>query len=356
MAVLVNFSAHAVTVMHRHLNKYREQKGSLDAIDIDNAISLRYLQPGHKPTTLTLSLRNDTTMGISKYPSKISLPQENPGVTTVLEYLIRKFPDIDPEQWCERVAAGKVHWHDGTLISATSTYRPQQRVYYYREVESEPHIPFEEKILYQDDHILAVFKPHFLPVTPGGIYVNECLQHRLRKTTGLDELQALHRLDRATAGLVLFSVNPDTRQHYHELFKARKIHKTYQAIAEISGSDNLLGRQWRVENRLEPSAIRFRMQIVDGLPNSCSLIRCVGQRDTRALFELTPITGKTHQLRVHMQSLGFPIANDRYYPVLQDETADDYDQALMLLAKELRFADPITGDTRAFDCAESLLL
>lgn len=295
-------------------------------------------------------------MGISKYPSKLSLPQDNPGVTTVLEYLICRFPDIDPELWCQRVATGKVHWHDGTLITASSTYQPQQRVYYYREVESEPHIPFDEKILFQDDHLLAAYKPHFLPVTPGGVYVNECLQHRLRETTGLDRLQALHRLDRATAGLVLFSVNPHSRRHYHDLFESRQIHKSYQAIARISGTENLFGKEWRVENRLQPSAMRFRMQVVAGEPNSCSLIRCIEQGADRALFELNPVTGRTHQLRVHMQSLGYPLMNDRYYPLLQDQAADDYEQPLQLLARELRFEDPITGGARIFDCAEELSL
>lgn len=314
------------------------------------------MHPNRKRTTLSLSIQTDKTMSISKYPSKLSLPQINPGVTTVLEYLISRFPDVDPALWRQRVAAGKVHWHDGTLISATCAYQPQQRVYYYREVESEPLIPFTEKILFQDEHILLAYKPHFLPVTPGGIYVNECLQHRLRDRTGLDELQALHRLDRATAGLVLFSLNPHTRQHYHDLFKNRLMHKTYQAIAQLAVDGNLAGREWRVENRMEPSAIRFRMQIVAGAANSCSVIRCIEQRGDRALFELQPLTGKTHQLRVHMQSLQFPLLNDRYYPVLQDEAADDYARPLQLLAKALRFTDPLSGAERVFDCDEELLL
>ncbi|PCI75022.1 MAG: pseudouridine synthase [SAR86 cluster bacterium] len=287
-------------------------------------------------------------MGISKYPSKLSLPQINPGVVTVLEYLIAKFPDIEPKLWHQRVAAGKVHWHDGTLVSATSAYQAQQRVYYYREVENEPLIPFEEKVLFQDEHILVAYKPHFLPVTPGGIYVNECLQHRLRDKTGLDDLQALHRLDRATAGLVLFSVKPDTRQQYHRLFKTQQIHKTYHAIAKVAGAENLVGQEWQIKNRIAPSPIRFRMQIVDGEANSSSVIRCLEHYEEKALFELKPITGKTHQLRLHMQSLGFPILHDNYYPLLQPKSVDDYARPLQLLAKELRFIDPVSQRPRVF--------
>ena len=133
-------------------------------------------------------------MSISKHPSKVSLPQTNPGVASVLEYLIIKFQNIKPEVWQQRVADGKVHWHDGSLITADSPFQAQQRVYYYREVESEPVIPFEEKILFQDEHILVAYKPHFLAVIPTGIYIKECLQNRLREKTGQQSLQALHRL------------------------------------------------------------------------------------------------------------------------------------------------------------------
>lgn len=295
-------------------------------------------------------------MGISRYPSQLSLPQVNPGVLTVLEYLIVRFPDIEPVAWHQRMDEGKVHWHDGTRISATSPYRAQQRVYYYREVDSEPVIPFQEEILFQNENILVAYKPHFLPVTPGGIYVTECLQNRLRIKTGIDNLQALHRLDRATAGLVLFSVNPDSRQHYHKLFSSRQIHKTYHAIAEVKGEENLAGQEWHVKNRMERSPIRFRMHIVDGESNSYSVIRCVEHCQDRALFELNPITGKTHQLRVHMQSLGWPILHDNYYPLLQQKSPDNYDQPLQLVATGLQFVDPVSLQPRVFRSAIALIL
>lgn len=295
-------------------------------------------------------------MGISKYPSKLSLPRINPGVTSVLEYLIFKFPDINPTIWQQRIVEGKVHWHDGSLITAKSPYRPQQRVYYYREVENEPIIPFKESILFQDEHILVAYKPHFLPVTPGGIYVNECLQHRLRHKTGLQSLQALHRLDRVTAGLVLFSINSDTRRHYHKLFVTQQIHKTYHAIAKMNSDGSLVGQQWEIINRIVQSDQRFRMQIDEGVPNSHSVIRCLRQFADKALFELKPITGKTHQLRLHMQALGWPILHDRYYPELQPKSPDIYSRPLQLLAKELHFIDPITQQARAFSCDTELAL
>ena len=295
-------------------------------------------------------------MIISERPSKLSLPQTNPGVTTVLEYLIIKFPYIDAQIWRQRITDGKVHYHDGSLITAQSPFQAQQRVYYYREVESEPGIPFKETILFQDQHILVAHKPHFLAVTPGGKYVNECLQNRLRRSTGINALQALHRLDRVTAGLVMFSVNPDTRHLYHHLFKTRQIHKSYQAIAKISDGENLTGKEWEMKNRIVPAEPRFRMRVAEGQANSHSVIRCLQQSAQTALFELNPVTGKTHQLRLHMQALGWPILNDKYYPQLQPLSADNYCAPLQLLAKELQFIDPVTDHPRCFRTDSNLSL
>ena len=287
-------------------------------------------------------------MAISDHPSKLSLPQTNPGVATVLEYLIIKFPYIDAQIWRQRIADGKVHCHDGSLITTQSLFQPQQRVYYYREVESEPNIPFKNVIIFQDQHILVAYKPHFLPVIPGGMYVNECLQYRLQRSTGIEALQALHRLDRVTAGLVIFSVNPDTRHRYHHLFETRQIQKTYQAIAKITDGEKLIGQQWDIKNRIVQSKPRFLMRVADGKANSHSVIRCLQQSTQKALFELNPVTGKTHQLRVHMQALGYPILNDKYYPRLQPQSEDNYSAPLQLLAKELQFIDPVTQHPRCF--------
>lgn len=295
-------------------------------------------------------------MSISRYPSIVSLPQVNPGTGGVLEYLVARYPGVAPGVWRQRMAAGKVHWHDGTRITVDSPFVPQQRVCYYREVEAEPCIPFAEQVLFEDEQILVAYKPHFLPLMPGGRYVNECLQNRLRRKTGNDALQAVHRLDRVTAGLVLFSVNPATRHRYHGLFESRNIDKRYQAVAGVSDGCDLAGQEWEVKNRLIKSQPGFLMKVASGKPNSHSLIRCLAQVGDQALFELRPVTGKTHQLRVHMQTLGWPILNDRYYPTLQAESADDYSRPLQLLAKELRFVDPVTGSQRRFAVDAGLIL
>lgn len=295
-------------------------------------------------------------MVISDYASKLTLPHANPGVVTVLEYLVNKFPYIDAQAWRQRMADGKVYCHDGSQITPDTPFTPQKRVYYYREGESEPHIPFKETILFQDQHILVAYKPHFLPLHASGVFINESLQNRLRRRTGMDTLQAVHRLDSVTAGLVLFSVNPDTRRHYHQLFDTRQIHKTYQAISRLEADEKLIGQEWEIKNRIERTELRFRMCVAEGEANSHTVIRCLEQSNQKALFELHPITGKTHQLRLHMQSLGWPILNDMYYPQIRNHPVDDYSAPLQLLAKELAFVDPVSGIKRRFSCERSLEL
>lgn len=295
-------------------------------------------------------------MAIANSPSKLSLPQHNPGVTTVLEFLILKFPGITSEVWQQRMADGKVHWHDGSLIHAESLYAAQQRVYYYREVTSEPVIPFAENIIFQDELILVAYKPHFLPVMPGGEYVEECLQNRLRTKTGNQQLQAVHRIDKGTAGLVMFSVNPNSRALYHRLFATQQVTKTYQAIASTVNQPVVENQRWEVKNRLQKYQPKFLMHIVEGPANSHSHVRCLQCSTDKALFELHPTTGKTHQLRVHMQSLGWPLLNDNYYPKLQPKKPDDYSKPLQLLAQKLHFIDPVTKLARHFSSNTELSL
>lgn len=293
-------------------------------------------------------------MAIAQYASKFTLPNPNPGVNTVLEYLLIKFPRIDRAIWEVRLAEGKVHWHDGSLIRSTTRYREQARVYYYREVVNEPKIPFQETIVYQDENILVVHKPHFLALIPGGVFVTECLQTRLRKSLDNNEIQALHRLDRVTAGLVIFSLNSNNRHAYHTLFAERKIRKVYHAVAQVDASTNLTGQTWEVKNRLEASNPHYLMRVCPGNSNSHSKVTCLQHSGDRALFELEPVTGRTHQLRVHMQSIGMPILNDKYYPILEEHSADDFKKPLQLLAKSLKFVDPVSGKKHFFESPCSL--
>jgi len=292
-------------------------------------------------------------MGISKHPSTVTMPKTEHPCPTILAFLCKRFPFVPAVIWEKRIAEGKVLDEQSTPITLNSAYTPGKRVFYFREVEAEVVIPFAERILFQDDEILVACKPHFLPVTPGGRYVDECLLNRLRSSTGIQDLAPIHRIDRETAGVVLFSVNKKTCGLYGQLFKNGKVEKTYQAL---SGHVPLQDKNaWVVENRIESGEPWFRMKTAPGIVNARSMINLVEVKENRARFLLRPISGKTHQLRIHMSGLGFGILNDRYYPELQPESEDKFDSPLQLVAKMVRFKDPITGENREFISARELL-
>lgn len=248
--------------------------------------------------------------------------------------------------------SGKVLDGGGRPVDFSTPYEPGAHLTYFREVKEEPVIPFKEKILYQDSHLLVACKPHFLPVIPAGSYVNECLLHRLKKRTSNPELVPINRIDRETAGLVLFSVNPETRGAYQSLFMAGRVEKTYLAVTRrLPGCT---GGHWVVENRIQKGEPWFRNRIVPGRANSLTRMEILEVREDKALFKLMPGTGKKHQLRIHLSHLGFPILNDRFYPGLQPECPDDFSKPLQLLAGELVFTDPVSREHRRFVSPRSL--
>jgi tRNA pseudouridine32 synthase/23S rRNA pseudouridine746 synthase len=293
-------------------------------------------------------------MGIAKTPSVVTLPEAEQPYPSILEFLACIFPGISRDTWAQRITAGKVLDDNGNPISADTQYVPSKRLFYFREVENEPVIPFPETILFQNDEILVACKPHFLPVIPGGRFVNECLLNRLRARTGIADLVPLHRIDRETAGLVIFSVNRKTRGLYHDLFMHGRITKTYHAIAEVNQPPQ--EDRWSVQNRIVRGEPRFRMKTVAGVANSKSHIHLLKVKGNRGRFRLNPVTGKTHQLRLHMSGLGFRIINDRLYPDLLAEQNDDFEQPLQLLAKQITFRDPVAGKTVEFSSEQTLLL
>ncbi len=274
------------------------------------------------------------------------MPETNQPYPSILAFLSRRFPRIDREIWRERILQGKVLDDQGNLITLETAYLPHKRVFYFREVETEPVIPFSEGLIFQNDHLLVSCKPHFLPVTPGGAYVAECLLNRLGRRTGNNELVPIHRIDRETAGIVMFSTNPETRGLYNQLFADGRVKKRYQAIAEYPGSGK--EDRWIVKNRIEVGQPWFRMATSQGEPNACSIIKLIETRGQIARFMLSPLTGKTHQLRLHMSGLGFRILNDRLYPELQAKRDDDFNKPLQLLAKTISFIDPVTGKAMEF--------
>ncbi|NML87046.1 RluA family pseudouridine synthase [Polaromonas sp.] len=284
-------------------------------------------------------------------PSCVGLPAGD--WPTYTDFLVQRFPAITREVWLERMAAGLVVDEFGTAVTPGRPYRGHMRLYYYRALAIEPHIPFEAAVLFQDEHLVVADKPHFLPVTPSGRYLQETLLVRLKNQLGLDSLIPIHRIDRETAGLVLFSVKPAERDAYQALFRRHEVSKHYEAIAP-----------WRAElqfplmrrTRIVEGEPFFRQREAPGEPNSVTQVDVLQVIGEQARYALRPVTGKKHQLRVHMNALGIPIINDRIYPPVPITLDDDFTRPLQLLAKSIAFADPFSGQARQFDSRLSLLL
>ncbi|MFY7907111.1 MAG: pseudouridine synthase, partial [Burkholderiaceae bacterium] len=219
-------------------------------------------------------------------------------------------------------------------------------------------------------HLRVADKPPFRPVTPGGRYVQETLLVRLKHELGLNELSPLHRLDRETAGVVAFCLRPQDRDAYQRLFRERQVHKVYEALARVSptagGGHTPVPDPATLCPLVRRSHIRenprqfFRMEEAPDTaqlpPNSETRIDLLHIRDGYACFRLEPVTGKRHQLRVHMAALGWPLAGDQFYPDVLREPGEveDFSQPLQLLARQLAFTDPVTGQQRCFESQLSL--
>ncbi len=239
----------------------------------------------------------------------------------------------------------------GTVLRIDSVVRRGMRLWYYREVEAETPIPFAEQILFSDEQLVVVDKPHFLPMTPGGRFVQESLLVRLKRQFGEASLTPIHRLDRETAGVVIFSRRADTRGRYQSLFQKRSVQKTYEALAAP-----MQGRAFpfTYRSRMVDSERFFLMQEEAGEPNAETVVDLIGMRGALALYRLHPHTGRKHQLRVHMAALGAPILNDSFYPVALPVQDDDYARPLKLLARAIEFDDPVSGERRRFESRRSL--
>lgn len=279
-------------------------------------------------------------MVISDYHSTVVMPKIEKPYPSILEFLTRRFPRIDRETWEARICSGKVLSEKGEPISFDMPYHPLKRLHYFREVEQEAAIAFTEKIIFCNEELLVACKPHFLPVTPAGPVVNQCLLHRLKKKTGNRDLSPINRIDRETAGLVLFSMNPETRGRYQELFMKGEVKKIYEAVTVCPQGQEK--KSWTVKNRIVKGEPWFRMKTAPGTPNAVSRLSLVRSEGNMAFFRLFPVTGKKHQLRLHLSGLGFPILNDRYYPMLLPERKSDFSSPLQLVARKIQFCDPVS--------------
>jgi tRNA pseudouridine32 synthase / 23S rRNA pseudouridine746 synthase len=282
-------------------------------------------------------------------PVRLRTPDEGPW-RTLHEHLVERLPRVEPDRIAQMLREGRMVGLDGPL-APDAPFVPGSFVWFHRDLPEEVAVPFEIGIVHRDEDLLVVDKPHFLATIPRGRHIVETALVRLRRDLGLPQLSPAHRLDRVTAGLVLFVVRPELRGRYQTLFRDRRIRKVYEAVAPV---DPALALPRTVRSRIVKERGVIRAFEVPGEPNAESRVELLERRGRLGRYRLTPLTGRTHQLRLHMAGLGIPIVGDDFYPDLHETPLDDFSTPLQLLAHTLEFTDPLTGHVRRFESRRTL--
>jgi tRNA pseudouridine32 synthase / 23S rRNA pseudouridine746 synthase len=282
-------------------------------------------------------------------PARLKLPDEG-AWPTLLAHLVDRLPREAPERIEQMLREERIHGTDGPL-GVDTPFEPGSFIWFHRDLPDEVPVPFGITVVHRDEHLLVVDKPHFLATIPRGRHILETTLVRLRRDLGLPHLSPAHRLDRVTAGLVMFVITPELRGKYQTLFRDRKVHKEYEAIAPY---DPALDLPRTVRSRLVKERGVLAAQEVPGPPNAETYVELLEHRDGLGRYRLAPSTGRTHQLRVHLSGLGVPILGDDFYPELREKPLDDFTKPLQLLAKVLDFDDPLTGAHRRFTSGRRL--
>ncbi|MFF4843344.1 pseudouridine synthase [Streptomyces collinus] len=271
---------------------------------------------------------------------------------TVREHLVARLTGAGPGMVEAMFDAGQVVGADGRAVAPDAPYEPGLYVWFHRDPPAEVPVPFPVEVVHRDEHIVVADKPHFLATTPRGTHVTQTALARLRHELGIPTLTAAHRLDRLTAGLVLFTVRPEERGAYQALFRDRAVRKEYEAVAPYDPS---LALPLTVRSRILKERGVPAAREVEGEPNAVTRVESAGHRAGLGRYRLVPETGQTHQLRVHLSALGVPILGDPLYPrVTPPVPTGDFRRPLQLLARRLEFTDPVTGAEHSFSSGRTL--
>lgn len=311
---------------------------------------------------------------VEELPTELTPNSATPA--TIADYLIARFYPNDPQIIHARFDTGEVRLDDGTILTGDSPYMPGERIWYFRELADEPQLPSDMPVLYEDEHVLAIDKPHFLPTTPRGSYIAQTALTKLRVRERNPLLIPIHRLDRPTAGVLLFAKTVEARRPFQMMFQHRQVSKTYRAVAPVPADPAATERALSAEGlqvRSHIQKIRDQLQVqqlseqecaAQGVePNTLTTVKILrtftpsaravegwrtepnpNEKREWALYDLAPRTGKTHQLRAHLNMLSSPILGDVLYPQVLPDAPDRPEYPLQLLAYSLHFEHPITGE------------
>ncbi|MFN3865369.1 MAG: pseudouridine synthase [Demequina sp.] len=275
---------------------------------------------------------------------------ETPPWETMRDFLLARLPAR--AQVGEMLDAGEFVDQQGRAWGGDEAYRPHSFVWFHRPLSPEAAVPFALDVLDVNERFVVVDKPHFMATTPRGSHVSETALVKARLALDLPELAPAHRLDRLTAGVLVFSARREYRAAYQGVFQSRHARKTYEALAPY---DPALEFPRVVRDRIEKRRGVLQAEVVPGEPNAETLVEVVETRGRHARYRLTPTTGKTHQLRLHMSALGLAIVGDSLYPSIVEVAPDDFTGPLQLVARRLRFTDPVDGSERDYSSTRELV-
>ncbi len=260
------------------------------------------------------------------------------------EWLTSRLPEhVDVADMLERQCFVD---ESGRAVRAEDPWVPHRFVWFHRDLRDEPEVTAPIHVVHRDERLVVVDKPPFLSSIPRGRHVMQSVVVRLRAELDLPELSPLHRLDRVTSGLLMLATEARWRGPYQTMFEHRAVHKTYWALAPLRDDLTL---PVVVRNHLRKERGSWQASVVPNAPvNAETLIELESEVDGLGVYRLTPRTGRTHQLRVHLNGLGIPIVDDPLYPVVREVAIDDFSTPLQLLAGELAFTDPLNATPREF--------
>lgn len=299
-------------------------------------------------------------------PTRLRLPSAGPW-PTIADHVAERFTHLDGERLRARFPRGDFVDITGTPVTGDEPLGSVEFIWYYREPPAREHdVPLDFDVLHHDDDLLVIDKPHFLPTTPGGSFLVHSALIQARRRFGNDDLVPIHRLDRATAGVLMFSARPETRGLYQSMFERREVRKVYRAVTEIPDA-GLPSSPWEYRSHIRKFRDNIRVQVIEGEePNAITRAEVIGVGARAGAFASTgtgapaahvrlfPLTGQMHQLRVHLAAQGMGILGDRYYPDLFPLGDDDRDRPLQLLAEEVSFTDPRSASPRTFRSRRTL--
>ncbi|MCW2852503.1 MAG: pseudouridylate synthase, partial [Nocardioides sp.] len=244
------------------------------------------------------------------------------------------------------LAGERFVYDDLRVVRDADPYRPHTFVWFHRDLREEAEVPGSLDVLHRDERIVVVDKPAFLSTIPRGQHVRQSVVVRLRDELGLPGLSPLHRLDRITSGVLLLATEQRWRGPYQVMFEHATVRKTYRALAPWRAD---LVLPTTVRNHVRKTRGEWRAEVVPGAAvNAETLVELESRDGDLAVYRLTPRTGRTHQLRLHLHGLGIPIVGDPLYPIVRETSVDDFTRPLQLLAAELAFTDPVDGTARRF--------